>query len=132
MDVFELCGVAVITAVLAVTVRQYRPELAVQVSVAGGAVLLLICAARYADLPREIKAAFEQSGVDGGWLELVLKLCGIAFITQISADICRDAGESALAAKTELCGRVMMLACALPALLSLLRLLTGLAESIGY
>ena len=131
MDAFELLGMAVITAVLAVTVRQYRPELGIQVSIAGGLLLLAACAAEYAYLPKEISRFFGQNGLDGAWMLLVLKLCGTAFITQIASELCRDAGENALACKTEFCGRVMMLASALPTVTGLLKTLFDLIDGIG-
>lgn len=130
MDVFELCGVAVITAILAVTVRQYRPELAVHVSIAGGAVLLLYAASELAGAAQILRDMFAQSGLGGGWLDLVLKITGIAYITQIASELCRDMGEGALAVKTELCGRLMMLTCVSPAILKLVGILKELAEQL--
>ena len=131
MDIFSVCGIAVMTAVLAVTVRQFRPELAIQVSIAGGAVLTLSVLTKLAGSVETVKSFYAQTGLDGGWLETAIKLIGIAYITQISAELCRDAGESALALKAELCGRAIMLSCAMPALISLLKVLVGLAEMIG-
>lgn len=46
--------------------------------------------------------------------EILFKSIGICFISQFSADICKDAGESALSGKVELAGKIMILICALP------------------
>ena len=131
MDVFSLFGIAVVTSLLAVTVKQYKPEIAMQVSIAGGAMILLMAVSSLTGSLNAIKAMFDESGVDGQWPEMVLKILGIAYITQISAELCRDAGEGALAYKTELCGRALILACAAPAILALMRILLELTEKIG-
>lgn len=130
MDVFTLCGVALVTAALAATLKQYRPELALQVGIAGGAVILLMALTSLGGAISAINAMLEESGLGGEWFALIVKIVGIAYITQITAEICRDAGEGALACKTEICGRVMILTCALPAVLALLRAALGIAENM--
>lgn len=131
MDLFGLIGIAVLTAVLAVTVKQFRPELAMQVSIAGGAVIsisVLIKVSGLIDAVRELNA---QSGIGEDWLGLIVKIAGIAYVSQIASELCRDSGEGALAVKAELCGRVMMLASAMPAIAALIRMLSGLIDEIG-
>jgi len=132
MDAFELCGLGLITAVLALTVKQYRPELALQVSIAGGAVLLLMCISQLSGILAAVRNYFLKSGLPYNWLAPSFKIIGIAYITQISSELCRDAGEGAVACKLELCGRVMMTAAALPSVLSLLETLLELAGRIEY
>ena len=56
----------------------------------------------------------------------MLKAAGITLLTQLTADTCRDAGETALAAKAELVGRVLLLAVAVPLFQDLLTLVTAL------
>ena len=44
-----------------------------------------------------------------------IKVIGIAYLAQMGASICQDAGESAIGGKVELCGRILILSAALPA-----------------
>ena len=46
--------------------------------------------------------------------EILFKSVGICFISQFSADICKDAGEHTLSGKVELAGKITILICALP------------------
>ena len=43
-----------------------------------------------------------------------MKTLGICFLTQFAVDSCKDAGESALASKVELAGKVTVVVMALP------------------
>ena len=52
----------------------------------------------------------------------VLKITGIAYITEFGAEICRDAGEGAIAAKVEMAGKVIIVALAIPVISSLIDL----------
>ena len=52
----------------------------------------------------------------------VLKITGIAYITEFGAEICRDAGEGAIAAKIEMAGKVIIVVLAIPVISSLIDL----------
>ncbi|MBO4563536.1 MAG: stage III sporulation AC/AD family protein [Clostridia bacterium] len=128
MDIFRIAGIAVITAILSLTLRGIRPELGAQTAIAGGAVLLLAAVTELSGIAVELRRAFSGINPGGGAAELAIKVAAIAYIAQLAADICRDSGENALAAKTEICGRLLMISAALPMLIRLARTLIGLIE----
>ncbi len=57
------------------------------------------------------------------YVETILKIIGIAYIAEFGAQITRDAGQGAMAAKIELAGKVLILVMAIP-------ILTVLIETI--
>lgn len=59
----------------------------------------------------------------GGYLSILLKAVGISLLSSTSADICRDAGEGAIASKVELLGKCEILALSLPLLADLVELI---------
>ncbi len=126
MDIFRIVGIAAAAAVLALTVKSYRPELGIQTAAAGGALILLLCISQLTEISSVLKTSLFELGLDEDAVLPVIKVAGIAFVSQIGADICRDAGETALASKTELCGRILMVSAALPTLTKLVKLLSGL------
>lgn len=126
MDVFRLAGMAMATAVLALTLKGIKPELGMQTALAGGVVILGYAAVELLGVVKSFDALMKDAGVDKGIAALVLRIVGIAFIVQIASDICRDAGESALASKVEICGRLMMISAALPMLTALITTVAGM------
>ena len=126
MDVFRIAGIAVVTAILSLTLRGVRPELGMQTAIAGGAVLLAFAASELLGITAALRSLMSDLGAGEEIVTLVMKVVCIAYVAQIAADICRDSGENALAAKTEICGRLLMVSAALPMLLRLVRTLTGL------
>jgi stage III sporulation protein AD len=120
MDIFKLSGIAVVTAVLSLTVRNVRPELGLQTAIAGGAVLAAAAFYGLLDISEAISEAASSIGLDGDIPGFVLRVTGVAYASQLAADICRDANENALASKTETCGRIAILALALPRLTKLI------------
>ena len=128
MDAFRIAGMAVATAVLSLTLKSIRPELGMQTALAGGAVILLYAAAELSGLIAGVNAMMKEAGLELPVTGLVFRLTGIAFISQTAADICRDAGENALASKAETCGRLMMISAALPMLSGLVTKVFGMLE----
>ena len=104
MRIFTIVGLAVLGVTLALTVRSFRPELALLIGVATGIAVLLSVVGELTGVIDALRAAARQYGVDEGYLGVLLKIIGIAYLAQFGVQICRDAGESAAAAKVELAG----------------------------
>ena len=62
----------------------------------------------------QIRELISAAGISGEYGVILLKTLGVCFLTQLSADSCRDAGEGALAAKVELAGKLFIVILALP------------------
>jgi stage III sporulation protein AD len=60
------------------------------------------------------------------YIALAVKVLGVAYLTELGASVCLDAGESAIAAKIDLAGRVMILVVAAPVLLDLVNIVIGI------
>lgn len=109
-----IAAVAVITAFLAVVLRRTHPEQAMAVTLVAG-ILMVSAALKYmAPLLGNIQGMLEASGLSSEYVQILFKALGICVITQLASDACRDAGEQGLAAKTELAGKLTLLALALP------------------
>ncbi|MBO4384176.1 MAG: hypothetical protein J5854_01990 [Clostridia bacterium] len=114
MDVFKIAGIAIITAILALTLKNYRPELSLETAVAGGIILTIYAVTEFTGIADAICGIAEKAGIDRGLLSTVLKAAGTAYVTQISSDLCRDAREQSLSSKVEICGRLIIASEILP------------------
>lgn len=113
---------------IALVLKNQRPELALQVSIVTGIVLLAAAIAIAGEVKRQAEEFMQNYSVDGNGIAAVIKITGIAYTAQFSADICRDAGESAVASRIELAGRLMMLLAALPMVFSAVEAICGLVS----
>ncbi len=109
-----IAAVAVITAFLAVMLRRSHPEQAMGVTLIAGILMVTAALGAMAPLFDDIRTMLEASGLNGEYIQILFKALGICVITQLASDACRDAGEQGLAAKTELAGKLTLLALALP------------------
>ncbi len=90
------------------------------VSLLGGVGLLGYALSRYAPVITLLRALADEAEASAP-LGAILKMLGMAYLTQIAADTCRDMGESVLAGRIELCGRAEILLLCLPYLEELCR-----------
>lgn len=128
MDALKLAAVAIVALCAVLILKNYRPELAMQVSIAAGIVILAFGIRIIAGIADEANALMNRYGLDPNGMKSVGKMIGIAYIAQFSADTCRDCGESSLAGKVELAGRLMMVTAAIPLVISTVEAIGGLMK----
>ena len=116
MQVTAVVGAAVIAASLAVLLKQIRGEYAIVVSIAAGCLLSIWAVDAAAPVVQQISDLVSSAELEIQNGEILIKSLGIAVLTQLGIDVCRDAGETAIASKVELCGRVAITLICLPLL----------------
>ncbi len=129
MDITAVTGLGILSAVLCVIVRQYKPEMAMWVNIACGVLIFGAVISMISPSVGAIASLTEAAGLDDGYARILLKALAVCYITQLAADCCRDAGESAIASKIELAGKAAIAAISLPVFASLAELVTGLISS---
>lgn len=115
MTVMKVCGTALAALMFVVLLKRTRPEFSALVSGASGILITGIAVAALVPAIEYLRDISSQSG----FLEhadIVFKAVGIGAVTEISAAICNDAGESALASQIGFLGRAEILAISLPLL----------------
>lgn len=127
-QVFQVTGLCVVGALLALVLKKGTPEAALLLTLGATTVVLL-------SLSRDLKALLgfleelvEESGLSGALFVPLYKTVGIALVVKVGGNLCRDAGESALASAVETAGAVCALLAALPLLRAVLTLLLELMQ----
>lgn len=128
MDAYSIIGFAGATAIIAFTVKQYNPQAAVHVAIAGSAVMLLSILALISGVIDEFNMLAGMGGVAQGTVKTIIKAVGVAYMAQFASHLCKDLGESALAVKTEIVGRILLLTLAMPIIRSIAEMLIELAN----
>lgn len=118
MEILQIVGIAILVTVILVLLRQTRPEMAVQLSLVAGVVVFLVILGRLAPVLRLIDTLASRANVQGGYVQTVFKIVGVAYISEFGAQVCRDAREEAMATKVEFGGKVLILALAAPIIMA--------------
>ncbi len=114
MNIASLCAAAVCASALILCLRTVRPDIAQALAVAASVLLFAAVLPYCAEIVKSIKD-FTALGASGGrYIVPIMKITGIAYISQLSAELCSDAGEKALAARVEMAGKIAICIITLP------------------
>lgn len=127
MNILSLAGLAIVGLLVLALARQVVPEMATLITIGLGVVLLALVVDSLGDAVDVLQGLAGNAGIKSDYIRVVLKVVGVSYIAAFAAQMCRDAGESALAAKVELAGKVMILLTALPVFKALAEAIEGLA-----
>ncbi len=115
MEWARIGGVAAVGLTALLILRAYKPEwapmlrMAVTVIAVGLTLSMAITALSYAQ-----ELAVGLGTPDGEGWSILLKALGVAFLTEVSASVCRDSGESGLATWVETAGKLEILLLSFP------------------
>lgn len=114
MDILQIVAFGLITTVVIILIKQQKPEIAMQISLAAGVVIFLALAGSIYTVMRTFEDLAYRAELNMLFLGTMLRIIGIAYVTEFGAQVCRDAGEGTIATKVEFAGKIMMLLLALP------------------
>lgn len=114
MWITAAAAAALVGTMLALILGQYRPEFRMLVAIGVSLLLMGMVLTQIAPVLDEIRNAVELTGMPGDYAAVLFKAVGICLLTQLAGDVCRDSGESSIAAKVELVGRTAILLLTLP------------------
>ena len=131
MSVYTMVSIGILGTVLTVTVRQLKPELGLFVGAAAGILILLMSAAELTGTLDALRSLASHYEIPTDYVGLLVKIIGITCLVQFGTQVCKDAGESAIASRVELGGRTLILAMTLPAAIEAIRAAASLlAETV--
>ncbi len=113
-EIFVVVGGAVTAMLLTVALREIKREYAVMLSLACTIALMIWAVNTMGPVLEQLESLVESTRLDPQYGGILLKSLGIAICTQLACDACKDAGESAIGAKVEFCGKICLVALSLP------------------
>ena len=126
MDLFKILAIALLTCIATLIVRQVKPDFATLVAISGGVVILLFLIDYLEQILGAFNGLIEKTNLSPSLFSTILKIIGIGYLTEFTANICSDSGISSLASKVELAGKVIILFMALPIITNLIDIIMGI------
>ncbi len=120
MDIVKIIGVGLISLIIIIIVRQYKPEFTLYVSLLAGAIILVFIMDKLDGIITLLTTLSNKTAINNEFLTLLIKITGIAFLTEFAVSICKDTGETAIANKVDMGGKVIIVSMSIPIISSLL------------
>ena len=114
MDIIKIIGIGLISLVITIIVKQYKPEFAVYISLIAGALILMLVFDKLSEVIKLLNNLASKSAINSKFISLLIKITGIAILTEFAVSICKDSGETAIANKMDIGGKIMIIAVSVP------------------
>ena len=126
MDIIKIIGIGLIALIVIIILKQYRPEFAIYASIIAGVMILALSLEKITGIINLLQSISEKTYINQKFLSILIKITGIAFLTEFAVSVCADAGEKAIASKIEIGSKVIIITMSLPIITSLLELIVEL------
>lgn len=123
MEIIRIIGIAIITCVATILLKQIKPEISIFVSLCGGIVILFMCVDYLTDVLGLFNLIVEKTGLNTTLFSLILKIIGIGYITEFASNICNDSGQSSLSDKILLAGKIIIFTMSIPIIKTIIEII---------
>ena len=123
MEIVKIVGIGLIAVIIIMILKQYKPEFAIYASIATGIIIIVMMLDKLTGIINLLSNLSNQSSINNEFILILLKITGIAFLTEFAVSICKDSGEAAIASKIEFAGKIIMVAISIPIIAGLLELI---------
>ena len=125
-EIIKIVGIGIIALIIVIVLKQYRPEFAIYVSILAGIAILLISIYRLEEVIELIQSISQKTAINSTFITLLIKITGIAFLSEFAVSICKDSGEGAIASKIELGSKIIIISMSIPIISSMLELMLNI------
>ncbi len=125
---FTVVAVVMVSAIMILLVKKYSPEYAIVVTIVASGTVLMFLVFILKDVFLSVADIFDKTGLDKGIFKLVLKALGLCYLSEFASDVCRDFGQTSLAAKVELAGKISIVVLTFPLIRQILSAVTELIK----
>lgn len=100
--------------------KEAKSPFAVMLLLAAGIIIFLFVMPYVNEIISFMQNIAKDSGMDSTYIEIVMKVIAIAYLSTFCSFICNDAGVTVLGKKVEFAGKIMILILAIPIMVNIL------------
>ena len=126
----KVVGIGLMAVFLAMTIKNIQSEYALLISVAACMVMFTFCISRVEVIIGAFQQIQEQLSIHSTYIGIIVKVIGIAYISEFAANLCKDAGYSGIASQIEMFGKLSILAMSMPVLTALLTTIQEFIDNV--
>lgn len=126
MEIVKIIGIGLLTVFASMMLKSLKPEFSLLISLAGGLIVLFMTVNYLVELISAFTNIIDKTGLNNDLLKSVLKIIGVGYLTEFAGNICVDSGNSSMADKIILAGKIIILVMALPIINSIIDILVSI------
>lgn len=116
----KIALIAIAGMTLAIVVGGMRRDISIWITIVSGIIIFFFGISKFEYVVDMFHELTEYTGISETYIKIIFKMIGIAYLSEFTASICKDAGQNAIAGQVDFFGRMSMIVVSLPVLKSLL------------
>ncbi|MEG1501357.1 MAG: stage III sporulation protein AD [Clostridiales bacterium] len=121
-SLFSWIGLAILGSLVAIFLKESKlPAIGLLVALTVGIIIFLGILPKLSQLLQMFVNLAQKARLNTFYMSLIFRILGIAYIGEFGAQICRDAGQGAIALKVELAAKIIIMLMAMPIMASILQ-----------
>ena len=126
MELFKVLIIGMIVSILALFLKQVKPEYSLLCIVVGSTIILFYIINSITDVFDFFNKVIDKTGISYDLFITMIKIVGLGYLVEFSANVCRDSGNSSIADKVILAGKIMIFLVSLPIISNLFNMILEL------
>lgn len=126
MEIVQIVGIGLVTMIASLLLKQIKPEYAMLVVICGSVLLLLMTMNYLTQVVGVFNIIVQKTGLSSNLFAIIIKIIGIGYLTEFTANLCLDSGMSGLGDKVLLAGKLLIFVMSLPIIYNIIDIIMEL------
>lgn len=114
MSIVQIVLLGVVGAAASIILKKSSPELAMITGIATGIIILYFAVNMLFEIITSFTTAATAFNINSEYIELIIRIIGITYLSEFIISSLKDAGESGIAAKIEMFAKILIVSMSLP------------------
>ena len=128
MEIGKFIGIAILICIIVVILKQVKPELSLLALIIGSIILLLYVLSSFTSVITSFNQIVTKTGVNSQLFTVIIKIVGVGYLVEFTADVCKDSGNTSIADNVLLGGKIIILLLAIPIITNLFDIILELLQ----
>lgn len=123
MEIVKILSIALCAVIACSVLKGIKPEFAIYTALTAVIILFIFVADKLLYAFSFLEDIYGRITYGEAFFPVIIKVLAVAYLTDFTAQLCRDCGEGAIGVKVELAGKIVIFCLAIPVIMSILELI---------
>jgi stage III sporulation protein AD len=126
MDIIKIIGIGFLTLIISILLKDVKREYSIYAVIIGTTIILFMSFDTLKEIINFVNDISENVEGQKEFIKILIKMTGIAILTEYAVNLCKDTGENAIATKIDFAGKLILISLSIPIITTTLETLTNL------
>ena len=126
MELIKVIVLGLVLSIITVLLKSIKPEYSLICVIVGSVILVMYILSGVQSIFDYFSEIVNKTGIDNVMFKTLLKIIGVGYLVEFSAGVCIDSGNSSIADKIVLAGKVLIFSLSIPIISNLFNMIMDL------